>query len=219
LSSEHTLLAELGRLSSPVAEGQVAGWREALHAGRVAAPHSAWLHLWLGECALASDEQPARAIGHFRQTQRLSVSRDRCYGLAAYDTAIALYSLRAYQEAAEAFHRALVAQNALCGFDRRQCALWYRQAAVCAGYHAARARLGIPEPQRLDPQCGAGSLAACLRALRFPYDKETVLRACRVTGVGSTGQDLLVACGKLGLTGRAFTADDKALKLLPKPRV
>src|SRR5206468_3350975 len=103
------------------------------------------------------------------------------------------------------------------GFDRRRCALWRRQAEACAAYHAQHAAMGIPQTPKLDPECAAAGLAVCLRHLSLPYDRPSVLRACRVTGQGSTAQDLLAAGEKLGLTGRFVTADERGLKALPKP--
>src|SRR5205823_5429211 len=160
-----------------------------------------------------------RAIEQFRQAQQLTGPAERAYGLAAYDTAVALYNLRAYKAASDAFRRLLADGKGLCGFSSRSCALWYRQAGERAAYHAQRARMGIPEAERLDSQCGAASLAACLRSLSLPWLKPTVLANCRVTGMGSTAQDLLRAAAKLGAVGRAIAADDQALKLLPKPMV
>ena len=80
--------------------------------------------------------------------------------------------------------------------------------------------MGIPRPPSLDTICGAGGLALCLRALKLPYDKKHVLANVRVTGRGSTLQDLLNACPKLGVNGYAVTITGKeALLTLPKPLV
>jgi len=77
--------------------------------------------------------------------------------------------------------------------------------------------MGIPQSAKLDPECGAATLAVCLRYLALPYDRRRVMAACRVTGEGSTARDLLNACKPLGLTGRVMTADDRGLQALPKP--
>src|SRR5579872_2499871 len=113
------------------------------------------------------------------------------YGLAAYDTAIASFYAGAFQDAAEQFHRLLQPKTGLAGYDPRRCGLWYRHAAACAAYHAQHARLGIPEPVRLDPLCGIASLSSCLQAVHLPWSKQVVMQSCRVTGEGSTIQDLL----------------------------
>jgi RHS repeat-associated protein len=159
-----------------------------------------------------------QALG-FAQAQRLTHPSDRWYGLAVYDSVIATYYQGAYRQAAEGFQHLLVAKSRLSGFDRRTCALWARHAGACAGYHAERAKLGIPEPLRLDPLCGAAALAAYLRANGLPYDEKHVLSVCRVTQEGSRLQDVLQAARKLGLVAEAVTADDQGLIALPKPLV
>lgn len=70
------------------------------------------------------------------------------------------------------------------GYARTDCALWLRPARACAGFHAQRSQAGIPEPPRLDPNCGAAALAASLKGLGLPSDFKTVCAACRVTGFG-----------------------------------
>jgi len=218
-SLPQTLLDEVGRLQQPVPAAQVAAWKRELKASRPAAERGAWLHLWLGEWELARNEQPRQADWHFRQAQRLTNPHDRCSGLAAYDRAIGQFYEGAYGEASDTFSALLGPKGKSPGYDRRNCALWLRHAQACAGYHAERAKLGIPEPPRLDPLCGVASLAACLRSLALPSDRATLLGACRVTGEGSTLGDLLNAGRKLGLNARAVTADDRGLMALPKPLV
>ena len=110
-------------------------------------------------------------------SEGLAARVDQCRGLAAYDTAVARYYAGAYRESAAAFHRLLVGRPAVVGFEGRRCALWYRHAGAHEGYHAERAKLGIPEPGRLDPLCGAAGLAVCLRGLGLPYDRRRVLAA------------------------------------------
>ena len=220
-----TLLDEAGRPLSRIPDVQALSWRAEL-AGQPAPRRAALLHLWLGEWQLGQNQQPETARTHFRQAQHLLPYTDRLYGLAAYDSAVSLFYQGAYEEAAAAFNRLLPAQKvfqnnppALRGYDRRHCALWLRHAAACAGYHADHARLGIPEPPRLDPLCGVASLAACLRGLSLPFDQKTLRAACRVTGEGSTLNDLLASGPKLGVALHAFSADEEGLKRLPKPLV
>ncbi len=92
-----------------------------------------------------------------------------------------------------------------------------RHAAACAGYHDEHIAFGIPEPPRLDPMCGVAALAVWLRAHHKNYSQNSLLKACRVTGEGSTLGDVLTAAKKLGLDAKAVTADDTGLKELPKP--
>ncbi len=214
-----SLLDEVGRLNQDVSTSQVAAWKQQLHSAHLPASQAAKLHLWLGEYRLAHDQEPEQALWHFQQVQKRSHRSSYLYGLAAYDTATTLFYEGAYQQAADAFHRLLTPKTRLRGYDRRTCALWFRHANACAGYHAERARLGIPEPPRLDPLCGAAALAACLRGLHRPFDKPTVLSACRVTGEGSSLQDVIDAAKKREMAAYAVTADDKALMALPKPMV
>src|SRR5581483_5763418 len=183
-----TLLDEVGNPVRGATPAQVATWKQQLQTHHLPAHQSAKLHLWLGEYALAHDQQPEQALRHFEQVQKLVKSSDRCYGLAAYDSAIALYYEGAYRDATIAFRRLLSPKTSFPGYDRKTCALWLRHSGACAGYHAERARLGIPEPPKLDPLCGAAALAAWLRAQKLPFDKKTVLAACRVTGRGSSLQ-------------------------------
>ena len=42
----------------------------------------------------------------------------------------------------------------------------------CWGYHEQRSAMGIPEPSKLDPVCGAAGLAACIHELNGAYDKK-----------------------------------------------
>ncbi len=217
--SSRTLLDEVGRLQQPVLTAEVTSWKQELKTAHPAAERRAWLHLWLGEWELAQNEQPRQADWHFRQAQHLTNPRTRCFGLAAYDRAIAQFYEGAYGEAADDFLVLLQPKKGFPGYDRRTCALWLRHAQVCAGSHAEHAKLGIPEPPRLDPLCGAASLAACLRPLALPYDRASLLDVCRVTGEGSNLQDLLNAGRKLGLNARPVTADDQGLRELPKPLV
>ena len=218
-SIPQTLLDEVGRLSHSVSLVEVASWKQEVKSARPAAERAAWLHLWLGEWELAQNEQPEQACWHFRMAQHLTSSRNRCYGLAAYDSAISLFYEGAYEASSDAFTALLQPKRGFTGYDHRNCALWLRHAQACAGYHEDHAKLGIPEPPRLDPLCGAASLAACLRSLSLPFDRALLLKVCRVTGEGSNIQDVMNAGRKLGLNTRSMTADDHALMALPKPLV
>ena len=213
-----TLLDEVGRLARAVAPAEVAGWQRELMThpplARVAA-----LHLWLGEYALAHDHQPKAAAQQFRIAQHLTGPADAMHGLAAYDGALALFYKGTYQDANDAFHRLLLPKTRLAGYDVRACALWWRHASACAGYHAQRSDMGIPEPPQLDPFCGVAALAASLHPLNLPSDRKALLAACRVTGEGSTLADLEVGARKLGTSLHRVTVDDKGLIALPKPLI
>jgi hypothetical protein len=223
-----TMLDEAGEYHSGAMPVQVGLWRDELH--RLVSPSSipqqdspaairaAQLHVWLGEFALGHDEQPEEAIWHFRQAAHLCTPYNPIYGLAKYDFAITLYYRGAYEDAEDAFH-ALLRTKGLRGVNFRACALWYRHAATCQGYHAERSEAGIPEPTQLDPRCGAAALAACLRSLSLPYDERTVLKSCHVTGLGSSSQDIVNAARKLGVVAHAVVANDQGLIALPKPMV
>lgn len=143
----------------------------------------------------------------------------RLYGLATYDSAVAFYYGGAYQAATEVFHSLCRRETGMSGYDMRTATLWWRHAGACAGYHAERSALGIPEPPRLDPLCGVAAVAASLHALFLPFDKKTLLAACRVTGEGSTLDDLIASGKKLGVTIQPLSADEKGLMALPKPLV
>lgn len=216
--SSWSLLDEVGRLPKPLAPEQIAQWKSTVHNRNQHSTETARAHIRLGEWELAANQEPDRAIWHFRQAQKLALRSASEFGLATYDTALALYYAGAYSPAAEAFHKVLK-QHGLHGFDRRTCALFSRHADACAGYHAERAKLGIPEPPRLDPLCGVAALAACLRTLGFPSDKPTLLAASHVTGEGNSLQDVMEAAHKLGAEARSVGADDAALMALPKPMI
>ena len=226
-----TLLNDIGKLAKPVTAAQVAAWKIELKTTQPAARRAATLHLWVGEYLLAHNEDPHGAAWHWRMTQQLlshqlanasqkyALSTDPLYGLAAFDSAMATFNEGAYQQAADEFSRLNNLKTALSGYDRRSCALWLRHAGACAGYHADRARLGIPEPPRLDPLCGVAALATCLKSLSLPYDKHTLLKNCRVTGEGNNLRDLVAAGPKLGVTVRPLSATDEGLRALPMPLV
>lgn len=214
-----TLLDEVGLLTCPVPTAEALSWSRELIAGRPVASRAALLHLWLGEWQLAHNQQPRTAKHHFKVVQSLTKPTEPLYGLAAYDLATATYYEGAYAEAVTDFKSLMVAKPRLSGFDRRYAALWMRHAGACAGYHADRANAGIPEPPRLDPLCGAASLAASLQAAGHPYSQKTILSIMHVTGEGSSMADIVSAAQHLGLSARTVRADDQGLILLPKPLV
>src|SRR5579884_125024 len=219
LQKQESLLDTVGRLTRPVTMVEVRDWKRQLAQPGLDRQRAGWLHLWLGEWQLGANEQPETALLHFRQAEKLARPTECLAGRAALDQAIALEFEGAYSQAAERFYRLLAPATALPGYDRRNCAMWYRHTSIHAGYHAERAKLGITEPPRLDPLCGASSLAACLRALRLPSDKKSLLSALRVTGEGSSAEDIVTAGRKLGLSVYKIYADDTGLKALPKPLV
>ena len=214
-----TLLDEAGRLVQPVSLAQARQWRQALHADNLTTTQRSGLHLWLGEWELAQNQQPERALAHFRLAQNSVRRSDAVYGLAAYDTALTLLQDGAYAKAAPAFQRLFLLKTALKGYNRRTAALWYRHACACEGYHAANLQRGIPEPTRLDPLCGPAALAECFRAHGLPSNKATLKSACRMTGFGSTLEDLARAAAKCGMSAYPVSADEAGLRALPKPLV
>jgi len=214
-----TLLDELGRLRCAVSGKEVAAWKSESRKSSLRSQRAALVHIWLGEWELAANQEPEQAFVHFQRALHLTERKDRLHGLAAYDSAIALEFEGAYSQATDAFRKLLDPKTGLPGYDRAACALWYRHTAACAGYHAEREAMGIPEPTRLDPFCGAAALAAFLRANSLPFDRKHVLSACRVTGRGSSLKDLYVATNKLGLHAWPVRMDDAGLISMPKPAV
>ena len=213
-----TLLDEVGRLTKPVRAVEVVAWKRELRHSHSTA-RIAKLHLWLGEWELAANQQPQRATAHFQQTQAKSAPSDVVHGIAAYDSAVSLFYAGAYRRAAEAFHKLADLKTALAGYSRRNCSLFFRHASACAGYHAERTALGIPEPPQLDPLCAASGLAISLRALGEKYDKASILPHIRYTGEGSNLGDILDAAQRLGFAAHVVSTDDKGLIALPKPLI
>jgi len=206
-ASPETMLDEVGRLAQAIPPAQPRVWKWEL-AAHPPARRAALLHIHLGEWQMAANEQPAMARQHFRQAQALVPRTDPLRGLAAYDDALAQAYEGAFEAASQSFRALLGPKAAFGGYDRARAALWQRHVFACAGYHAQRAARGIPEPTRLDPLGGAAGLAASLQSLGLPYDKKTVLAACRVTGRGSSSQDLMNAATRLHVHAAAVTADD-----------
>ena len=232
-----SLLDEVGLQARPVADTQVYSWKKEVKQGGTDFRRTAWLHLWLGEYELAHNQSPEQARWHFRMAARLDqkatnqrathapqfvcvgLTGQSCLGLAAYDAAVALFYEGDYVDAGSAFRHLIASDTPASGYDPARCALWMRRANACASYHAERAALGIPEPPQLDPLCGAAALAACLRSLHLPFDRKSVLAACRVTGEGSTLKDIVDAGSKLNVSIHAVSADEQGFTALPKPLI
>lgn len=219
-----TMLDSAGLLARPIDAKLVAAWkREIALIGAKRGPavnaHLAKLHVWVGEYELAHDQQPEEASDHFAAAQHLTAASESWHGLAAYDSALGLLYMGAYEDASEALGGLARAWRTMSGYPLGTCVLMERHANACAAYHAERAAAGITEPPRLDPLCGVAGLGAALRAYRKPYDEATVLKACPVTGEGSSLQGLVNAGPKLGLSVHAVQADEKGLRLLPKPLI
>ena len=141
-----SLWDEVGYLPKPVPATQVTAWVGELSKTASSREHRATVHLWLGEVALAQNQQPVRALAHFQQAQQLSKPTQPVYGNAAYDIAIVHFYQGAYKTAASDFLSLVKPKTMLRGYDRNNCTLFWRHALVCAQYHARRAKLGIPEP-------------------------------------------------------------------------
>ena len=214
-----SLLDEAGNMSFTVPASKIAEWKQSLSAGKSAVSLAPVYHLWLGECELSQEQNPQSALWHFAQVEKSEYSSRDLKGLARYDSAVATFNEGAYGQSTSAFWKLLTKKPAPAGVDRRRIALWYKEAASCAGYHNSRSRMGIPEPPKIDPECAAAGLADCLRALKLPYDHASVLKACKVTGEGSTLQDILDAGKTLNLSMHTFGADDTGLRKLPKPLI
>lgn len=214
-----SLLGEVAKLKNPVSELQIKSWKQQIHAGQLSPNNAAKNLIWLGEVALAKDEEPEIAITHFEKAISLTRVNTIVHGLAAYDRAMALFYEGAYRQSLDAFKNVLSPKNHLTGFDRRTCALWLRHASACTGYHEERAKIGIIEPTRIDPLCAAAAFATCLRSLKADYSKKTVLANIRHNGEGSNLQDVIDAAHKMGMQAHSVSSDDAGLIALPKPLV
>ncbi len=216
--------------------GEAMGWKLILRTQHLSQSQAAVLHLELGEYELAHSHHPDAAIWHFRMVGKLCKPNNPLYGLAAYDSAMALFYDGLYRESAILFHKVLIGKIYVPETQRLRCAIWYRQAEAYAGYHAINAKLGIPEEPiygekslplqgyfppvpHLTHYCAAASLSVCLQSLHLPSSRRAVLSALRVTGEGSKLSDLINAAKKLGLSGRIITADEVGLQKLPKPLI
>ncbi len=210
-----SILNEEGALDFAPTSVQVATWhREAVHSVVEDVKSLALIHL--GEMQLAVDHHPQAAILLFQHAWAEAGNDSRERSLAEYDAAVSRYAMGAYARSASEF-TALLHHAAPGAFSHRLCALWARHADACAGFHALRAAQNIPEPPQLDPYCGAAALAVYLRAHRLPYSREHVASVCKITGEGSTLQDVVLAAKRLHLGAYTVTATDKGLEKLPKP--
>jgi RHS repeat-associated protein len=214
-----TLLDPSGHLDVSVTPEQVAGWRRAAADTQSSASDKARADVALGEYLLATEREPDQAITCFKAAAAIPGLDRSTMGLAQYDTALALFAEGAYRESEDAFRALDTPVTALPGYSSRYCALWLRHAIACAAYHAQHAALGIPEPPRLDPFCGAAALATYLKANGRPFDKDTVASYCQITGEGDDLADLIVAGKTLGIAIHVVQATDRGLVELPKPLI
>lgn len=214
-----SLLNEGGRFDTLPSAAQVASWRRAVSNPALARSQRAKFHLWLGEWELGVHEEPTQALKHFRLARRYSDSQSSAHGISAFDTALTLFRQGAYADCAQAFHQLIQPRVRLHGYDAHAAALWYRHAAACAAYHQSNAKAGIPQPSRLDPLCGIAGLAECLRTYGKPFDKQTLLKHCRVTGFGNSTTDLAKTASYFGMAAHTVSADEQGLRLLPKPLI
>jgi hypothetical protein len=165
--AEGTLLDEVGRLAQPVGGAEAGQWRQELKTGRPVPGRAAWLHLWLGEWALAGEEAPQQAAWHFRMAQRLASPEEPAHGLAAYDLAVTRFLSGEYSAAAREFHRLLAGKDRLTGYDPRLCGAPRPQRPVRGGAAGAPGpslwgrRPGCLPPRArpaVRPEDGAGCL-------------------------------------------------------------
>ncbi|HLI49207.1 MAG TPA: cysteine peptidase family C39 domain-containing protein, partial [Chthonomonas sp.] len=181
---------------------------------------AAWLHLWLAQTALGQDQHPQAALEELAWVRHFAQPTWSVYGLALYDTGLALYEEGRYAEAAALFHRLVAGKPALHGVDLRDAALLYRECRACYGYHASHAKAGIPEPAYLDPWCGASGLALCFGRWGLPTSKAYVAKVCKVTGRGSSLADLVAGARRVGLHAYPLAVHtEQVLMALPKPLI
>ncbi len=212
-----SLLNDIGGMARPVSSAQISTWRTELAAKKLSRRGIALRHLWIGEWQMAHDQNLIGAQSHFDTAVNLTNTKDKEHGLATYDTAVNQMLGGRYEKARVSFEALLKSRKPLTGFDAVNCSIWARHARACAGYHAERAKLGIIEPERLDPNCGAAALAMWLRENKLPYDMATVLKAVRPTGQGSKTREVEAGAQRLGLETKTVAADEAALPYLPKP--
>jgi RHS repeat-associated protein len=213
-----SLLNSIGQFLKEPLRAQILVWKSQLHRGGEKSDDTAQLHIWLGEAALAGDQDVATAAYHFAAVLRLRGVAPDLAGLARYDQAVTMFDHCTFMAAASAFSKLLSAKNAQ-GYSRRNCTFWLRRAESIAARQNARMEMGIPEPSHLDPDCAAAAVAVCLRSLGLPSAKSFVLSKIHVTGEGSTLQDIVDAGRRLGLEVKPIAADDAGLKALPKPTI
>jgi RHS repeat-associated protein len=216
LTHRITLLTRLGSLRGDISVQTLTGWKEEAHSSKDRR-RIARLTLWLGEYYLAK-RQPTKAIESLQYSASLLPESNPDRGLARYDAALAEFFHGQFGESAQGFLSLL--KTPLRGYNRKDALLYERHAAGCAGYHAHRAGLGIPEPPFLDPLCGVAGLGVCLRQLGMPYNKDRLEKIVGHTGEGSSMADLLIACPRLGMRGRVVQlSNTKGLIRVPMPVV
>lgn len=211
-----TLLDEVARSSTPIPATSIAEWKGELAHGHLPAARAAQLHVWLAESKLAIEE-PDQAELELRTALRLAPSSSPVSGLASYDLAAARFYEGRYLQSGHGF-RALLKSN-LGGYNRKWAAMFARHAQACAGYHAGHEKLGIPQPERLDPLCGVAALAVSARALGLPYGEARVSSLVPHHGMGSSLAELQTGAKALGMVGHSLQADEQGLMALPKPLV
>lgn len=211
-----TLLDSTGYLRRPVSSTTRRSWRIA--ASEVSDPATrAKLEVWLAECEISSHE-PLAALDRLKIAERIAPANCGFAGLARFDEAFALFLHGRYQESADAF--TALQKSRYFGYDRKLSRLLWSHSQACATYHTRHAALGIPEPPELDPLCGVSSLAVCMKVLGYWPDRGEMVRLVRHTGEGSSFQDILDACRRLGLHGKIVGAEGRAaLRRVPKPLI
>ena len=174
--------------------------------------------IWLGEYALAKQENPKGAEKLFDKAMEVAPRSSQEHYVAAYDHALSSFFQGEYaQTFGEIGH---IMKSRPVGLDRKDIVWLYIHSRACAGYHAQRSAMGITEPTKVDPLCAAASLAVCLRELGMNYSRAKVLASVRHTGEGSNLQDIIDAAPKLGLTAvPVATGNPKKFKTLPMPLV
>jgi RHS repeat-associated protein len=213
-----SLLDSIGGFIKNPQPWQIQMWKAALHRCAESVSDMAQQHIWLGEVALAGDEDVATAAYHFAAVSHLKGVRHDLLGLARYDQAVTLFDHSTFMAAATAF-KSLLASKQSEGYSRRNCTFWLRRAESAAGRQLEREAMGIPEPSHLDPECAAAALAICFHSLGLPDSRSFVLSILHVTGEGSTLQDIEDAARRVGMVARPVVADDEGLMALPKPAV
>jgi len=163
----------------------------------------------VGEYELAVRQAPETAIERFKQALSGAPKGTTEHGLARYDMALAYFYSGRYRESQDTIKSIL--NSTEVGYNRRDAAMFLRHATVCAGYHEARSAVGITEPARLDPLCGAAAMATALRHLSLRHDEAFVASKVKHTGEGSSLEDLQNACRSLGVIGYPVSTTKKGL--------
>lgn len=215
-SKRISLLDSLGRLSRTVPRQERKRWDQVLTSKSHTPQEKFRALIWRAETRLALDQEPEEAYQQFIDIAKTRAPKN-IVGLAKYDAAVCQYYSGRFDEAADSFSKLLRSEER--GFDRRDCALFLKHTEACAQYHARRADLGIIEPGRIDPLCGAAGLAVCAKILGKPYEKNVALDVVRHTGFGSSAEDIVAGASKLGLHAYPITGGSDAIKASPKPLV